>query len=222
MEAADALFRRVLVEQVEAYLASGSGALPEYRDQDTPVAVADRLRQILEASPYLREHAPALYQRLDGFRGGWPDGSDEFIYWSKEDLDLKPIISLTHVVIRPWSDPGISGYWIASSQIYTTHYLSGSLGITGFIEVEEGDLTRARYLLYLNRTRTESLGGFLGPIKRAIAGRRARGGMEETLTYTRARLEGVYRQQAGAAAVREARIMPPGDTRQGTLPGPGE
>ena len=189
IEAADALFRRVLVEQVEAYLASGARALPEYRDQHDPVAVADRLRQILDGSPYLREHAPSLYEHLDGFRGGRPDGVDEFVYWSKEDLDLKPIISLTHVVIRPWTAPGLSGYWIASSQIYTTHYLSASLGIAGFVEMEDGDGTRASYLIYLNRTRTEGLGGFLGPLKRAIAGRRARGGMEETLAYTRARLE---------------------------------
>jgi len=193
---ADALFRRVLVEQVEAYFASGTRALPEYRDQGGSVAVSERTREILEASSYLRDHAPAIYQHLDGYQGGWPNGIDEFVYWSKEDLDLKPIVSLTHVVVRPWEVPGISGYWIASSQIYATHYLSGSLGITGFVEVAGSDGARSSYLIYLNRTRTEALGGFLGPIKRAIAGRRARGGMEETLTYARARLQGVYRQQA--------------------------
>jgi len=192
--AADALFRRVLVEQVEAYLASGVGALPEYRDKEEPVSVARRMQEVLRASPYLRERAPALYGHLEGYRGGHPDQTDEFLYWSKEDLDLKPIVSLTHVVIRPWTAPGVSGYWIASRQIYATHYLSASLGLTAFVEIEERDGRRQSYLIYLNRTRTEALGGFLGPIKRAIAGRRARGGMEEILTYTRARLEGLYRR----------------------------
>jgi len=195
---ADALFRGLLVEQATAYLDRGVRALPEYQDKREPVSVSRRMQQVLDASPYMRAHAPEIHAYLAGFGGGTPDQVDEFLYWSKEDLDLKPIVSLTHVVIRPWTAPGVTGYWVASRQIYATHYLSGSLGLTGFVEVQEQDGSRARYLIYLNRTRTESLGGFLGPLKRAIAGRRARGGMQETLTYTRARLEGAYRQeQAG-------------------------
>jgi len=99
-------------------------------------------------------------------------------------------VSVTHAVIyRP--RPGTAV--IASRQLYATHYFIGSLGLAEF---EESDPAGAgAYVMYLNRTRVDLLGGFFGPLIRRIVRRRVQEGMERNLRLVKERLESGYRAE---------------------------
>jgi len=80
-------------------------------------------------------------------------------------------------------------------QLYASHYFDSSLGLTALLEVEEEGQSPARYLVYLNRSRSLDLGGFFGGLKRSVVGGKILDGLEMNLLYTRARLQAIYRQQ---------------------------
>jgi hypothetical protein len=107
------------------------------------------------------------------------------IYWSKEDVGPKVIISLTHLVITPVNDGGPVVFAATSKQLYGSHYFDASLGLTLLLRDSDPGST---VLLYFNRSRLDVLSGFLAGLKRAIVRSRGRSAMEDTLTRIRARL----------------------------------
>jgi len=72
---------------------------------------------------------------------------------------------------------------VAGKQFFATHYSKGALSLTC--------LTRgaSRYLVYLNRSEVDVLGGFFGPIKRAVLNGRVQRDAAAVLEGLRARLE---------------------------------
>ena len=180
-------FKEVLVQHVSAYLQGGDPALPDFHDQDHPVRPADEVREILAHSPYLREFAPELHDHLRAFPSSGLAGGDNVLYWSKERLGVKPIISATHITIleRP-SEVGPT--LIASKQIYASHYFDGSLGLSAIFDVSTAN-GHAFYLAYMNRTRTRSLDSAFRSLARGSVKRRARDGVERMLRGLKTTLE---------------------------------
>ena len=183
-------FRRLLLDYVKDYLARGRPALMEYHSRNNPVRLREQTDSILADSASLRERFPELARYLDTFPSGAPPNTEDFVYWSKEAFGFKPVVSVTHAVIyRP--RPGTAV--IASRQLYATHYFIGSLGLAEF---EESDPAGAgAYVMYLNRTRVDLLGGFFGPLIRRIVRRRVQEGMERNLRLVKERLESGYRAE---------------------------
>ena len=71
-----------------------------------------------------------------------------------------------------------------------------------FFESPSGSTGCRAYLMYLNRSRADLLGGgVFGALKRAIVKRRVRSGMEKNLQLTRESLERDYQHAAGSAMV---------------------
>ena len=116
-------------------------------------------------------------------------GLDAFVYWSKEKIGPRAVVSLTHVVISPPADGNAA---IATKQIYASHYGHASLGLTILLDRSTTSAPRTR-VIYVNRSRLDIFGGLFGSIKRPIVRSRAREGAERTMTRLRERVESNYR-----------------------------
>jgi hypothetical protein len=184
-QAAIAALRAHLAEYVAAYLHRGNAALMEYHDRSRPLAMNGQIERILANSPYLPREWPALSTVIGGFAGTLPQGLEHFVYWSKEKVGPRPVVSITHAIVQPPRD-GIA--IIATKQLYASHYTTGSLGLTLMAD-RSGDNGPRTLVVYINRTRVDIFEGVFGAVKRPLVRSRARSGAERMMTGLRARLE---------------------------------
>lgn len=189
---ANALARQMVVDQARAYLAGGVEALGAYHSRRKPVVLATELTELLNACPYLTVYAPELRSFLDAFPRIDLQSCENFLYWSKDSFGLKPIISLTHVAMFTTQRDGRAMTFIVSINLYSSHYVDGSVSLTIAADAG-GEDEPAFYLIYVNRSRVDALGGVFGGLRRLIVERRARGGLEKNLPETKRRLEAGYR-----------------------------
>ena len=190
----DSVFRGVLVDYLRRYLAAGNQALACYADESPPVCLARELAELLGEYSLLREYAPVLYERLSGDGQAQKDGPESFLYWSEEKFGpLKPVWTVTQVIIYLEEREGVRWSFVASKQIYANHYFRASLGLTVLVDAGQDNLL----MIYLNRSRVDGLGGWLGAVKRAIVRHKLRSGMQKNVALIRTRLERSYRQSDG-------------------------
>jgi hypothetical protein len=179
-------FRRLLLARAERYLTSGLDGLAPHHDQRTPVSLAAEFGELFAHSPFVTARTPALAAYLRDFPRASHASIDSFLYWSKELLGGKPIVGITHVAIaRPSATPDVPEVIVAARQIYATHYMTGSLAFTVIAGSEPG----GRYLMYLNRSRVDVLGGFFGGVVRRVMERRLRNEAGNVVQTLRRRLE---------------------------------
>jgi hypothetical protein len=181
----NSLFRDELLSYLQSYIARGNDALIKYRDKSEPVSLAAQFRSMLDDWPALQDSAPQLYEALRGDSKQPGEPLDGFFYWSKENFGLKPVISITQVIIDQRKDET----WIASKQVYADHYFDASLGITVVLDDPADSTGNTIYLAYLNRSRIDLLGGVLGPLRRSLVRGRLQDGMRKNLRQTADRLE---------------------------------
>jgi hypothetical protein len=156
-------FRDLVFERVNTYLADGLTGLAPYADKAQGVRTADALARLVERSPYLAAHAPTLVRFLLDFPRVPVDSRDSFLYWAEERFNGRPVLSVSHVsIVRNDPASGLPPVMVAGKQLFATHYNNASLGLTCL--VGQGP----QYLLYVNRTEVDLLGGFFGGLKRAI------------------------------------------------------
>jgi hypothetical protein len=180
-------FRRVVLQRIQTYLVGGHPALPAYSDRDQPVSLQGAFSSIISRSVYLTAQVPRFAEYLDRYpQVSMPD-VESFVYWSKEQLAGKPIVSATHVSILRGRDGSVPDALVAGKQIFATHYMNASLNLTALVR---GDHPRSRnYLVFLNRSDVDVLGGFWGGLVRFIAERRLRTEASEVLQGLGRRLE---------------------------------
>ncbi len=187
LDIAVTVYRAALVEHVLRYLSTGDSALGSYLDTEPPTDTAMEIRGLLVASPFIEEYLPEFRKIITEFPAALLPGSESSVYWSQEKFGLRPVTSVTHVILFR---PAPRAFVAASKQIYANHYFDASLGLTAFVSVEPESGLGETYIVYLNRSRTKLLGGWLGFVKRPIVEARLRKGMEEHLRAVKARLEG--------------------------------
>ena len=186
-------YRRLLFDYVNAYLQKGPSALAVYQDKPEPLRLADELRSIVKASPYLEQYLPELNHHLVSFPDRRVPDSEHFLYWSQEKFGFKPVVSVTDVSICRVVRGDQISYVVASMQIYADHYFTGSLGLAAFVDKNRGRPGSDTYLIYLNRTRVDLLQGAFSGLKRFFIRRRLLDGMEKYLRLVKQRLEAEYR-----------------------------
>ena len=180
------MLRQLLSAYAKDYSARGAKAVIEYNNKKDPVFPQKEFESILAASPYLQALAPGFSAYLKDYPLNAPSDTEDYIYWSAEKFGFKPVVSLTHVIISRWP----SGWLIASRQIFANHYYDASLGLTILMDrPAAGEDPGGCYLIYINRSRVDILGGFLSSIRRAIAIPRIRGGLETHMKGLKERLE---------------------------------
>lgn len=179
-------FRRIVLRRVEAYLEDGHVALGDYQNHDRPVSPQAKFSLLLGHSTFLSAHLPRFADYLDRYpRAPMPE-VESFVYWSKERLGAKAIISATHVSILRGTGEGVPDALVAAKAIFATHYVNGSLGLTAIVGGEGGP---RRYLVYLNRSEVDILGGVFGGIVRWVTERRLKAEAADVLRGLRRRLE---------------------------------
>jgi hypothetical protein len=182
---AQSIVREQLFRYLEDYRRRGDDALPVYRDKGRPVALADEFHEVLKDSAGFAKLVPDFYQYLEDYPNRTLAGVIDFLYWSTESFGLKPVTSVTHVLI--YRQPG--RVTVASKQIYASHYFDASLGLTAALDDESGASRPGMYLVYLNRSRIDFLAGLWGGLRRALARGRLRDGMRKNLADTVRKLE---------------------------------
>jgi hypothetical protein len=184
------LVRRMLLEQVQDYLKGGNSALVKYDDKSSTLRLADQVRSLLKPAPYMYKYCPDFQRYLEEFpltRPGNAANFEDFIYWSKEEFGLKPVISMTHITIHKGAH-GSADVLVGSKGIYASHYFEGSLGLTAFTRSENSSPSRS-YLIYINRSRTDALHGLFAGMKRSLIVGRLRSGAYKSMERLKQRLE---------------------------------
>jgi hypothetical protein len=179
-------FRAVVLERVKAYLADGHAALAPYVDAGGPVWPATRFASVLGHSVFLTEHLPQFAQHLSRYPQTPTPALESFVYWSKERLARKAIISATHVSILRSDEPGLPDALVAGKEIFATHYVNASLGITAIMRGQPG---AHNYLAYVNRSEVDMLGGMFGGLVRWFMQRGLKAEAANVLQGLRRRLE---------------------------------
>jgi hypothetical protein len=167
-------FRRVVWQRMLSYRATGFGGLTPYADRHRAVDPNRALAVLLDRSPYLQSNE---FVQAD---------VSSFFYWSKEQYGAgKPVIGVTHVdIVRPHVD-GSMRVAAVSREVFATHYRTASLGLTAITE----DASRRRYLVYVNRSQLDLLGGIFGAWKRSILEGRLKSESAGVLIEIRRRIE---------------------------------
>lgn len=174
--------RAFVAREAAAYVSGGLPALGDYADEDAAISRATAFHGLLRPSGFRSEYQPEVFEFLDRYPSAQPNGIESILYWSRERFGLKPLIAITHSALLRHDDVVV----FASKQVYTSHYLDASLGMSVFIPAPG---TPYAYVTYMNRTRVEGLRGPLAGMIRIIASRKGRDGLERTLLDVRKKLE---------------------------------
>ena len=177
---ATALFRQMLADYADAYLRSGPAAAMEYADRAAPMNVAREFASLAASNPDDCQQFPLLLRHLIEFPSGPRPDTSDLLYWSKERVSRRGVVSITHLAISRSAGETPVEYVIGSKQIYASHYFDASLGVTVLVG-DRSAPAAATYLVYLNRSRLDVLGGMLGGVARAIISSRARGVVSDQL-----------------------------------------
>lgn len=185
-QAAD-LMRRILVEYVTQYQKAGSGAAMEYADSAGRLSLAAEFKALVAADTTTWPYVPELRRHLLEFPSARP-GSRDLVYWSKETVHRRPVISVTHLATVEGERESPVKYAVASRQIYAMHYFDASLGLTLLVP-DTAASKPATYVVYLNRSRIDIFDGVLGGIARKVVKGKARSLVAEQLERVRRTLE---------------------------------
>ena len=178
---AEIVVRAGLVRYVSDYMARGDQALMDYRDVRHPVSLAREFHELVEASPYLHEHAPELRRHLLESPRLPEKGVESYLYWATETFGLKPVLSVYHVASAMRADYTI----VASKQIFASRYFDTSLEMMAVARDPDSPVNEASYLWYIARSRVDSLRGWLGRFKRGAIEKEARAAAVKMLTAAR-------------------------------------
>jgi len=194
---ASLLLRRMLVDYVAGYQLRGGAAAMEYAGTSAPLNVGREFASLVEADTSTWTYVPRLRRHLIEYPATAHDTSSDFVYWSKERVHGRPVVSITHVAIVKGGGTSPVDYAIGSKQIYAMHYFDASLGVTLLVR-DVAARVPATYVVYLNRSRIDIFDGLFGGMARRIVAGRARSLVAEQLArIQRGFAADVTRQAAG-------------------------
>ena len=174
------LMRQLLVDYVVRYRQSGTTATMEYADRAPRLNVGTEFASLVDADTVTWTYAPLLRRHLLDYPASSAKKMTDLVYWSKELVRGRPVVSITHVAIAPAVDDSPVAYAIGSKQIYAMHYYDASLGLTLLVP-DRTATSPATYVVYLNRSRIDLFDGVFGGITRRIVAGKARGLVAEQL-----------------------------------------
>jgi len=177
---ASRLVRQMLVEYVARYRLSGTKAVMQYADRAPRLDVGREFASLLAADTLTSGHAPRLRRHLLEYPASPAEKITDFVYWSKELVRGRPVVSITHVATAAALDESPIAYAIGSKQIYAMHYFDASLGLTLLVPDRTAG-SPGTYVIYLNRSRIDLFDGLFGGVARRIVAGKAKGIVAEQL-----------------------------------------
>ncbi len=179
-------FRQIAVERVQAYLAGGHAAVGAYADVDPPGPLDASFSRLVRHSAFLTARRPELADYLVRYpRAPCPD-VESFVYWSKERLGARPIVSATHVTLLRGTGESEPEALVLAKTVWATHYIDASLAITALVR---GEPRSRAYLVYFNRTDVDVLDRAFSGLTRWIMQRRLKADASDVLRGIARRLE---------------------------------
>jgi hypothetical protein len=179
-----ALFKQILLANVQAYVSGAPGRIAQYDDGSNPVRPLLANEELIETSPYLDVLKPGLSAHLRCLWSNDLQGAEDLLYWSKEKPGIAPFISVTHVTIVP---SGAHQSLATSRDVYSSRYIDASLS-TMIASDAVGD-PRAFYLVYVNRSRASALRGPMAALRRLIVEHKVKASLDRNLRQVKARIE---------------------------------
>jgi len=182
-------FRRFWLDYVIRYQESGNRALLVYHDTPQYSGIVDGLSDFLQSASMLPQFSQDLADWLLSYPQSAKLPSDEFLYWQSGAFGLKPVYRIAHVgVQRTTADFG-DAFVIASKMLYASHYFRSALEIRFVIPGQDQKVGGMHYLVTVQRSRVDGMGGFRGRIFRLVATQRARRALEAHLTEVKRKVE---------------------------------
>jgi hypothetical protein len=183
--ALEAAFRSALVQRATAYLERGDASALPYHDHKRPIRPEEMFVSLLQRLTFFPMNLACYTEFLTYFPGG-RDGhvTESFLYWSKESLGMKPIVSITHFSVSRIDAPTMPSAVIVAKQVYASHYKNASMTVTTIAESGSD-----RYLVYLHRSHVDALQGFFGALVRRVLEHRVKAEAPGVLHGLRKRLE---------------------------------
>ena len=170
---ASVLLRQMLVDYVARYRQTGTAAAMEYADRVPRLNVGREFASLVEADSITSQYTPGLRQHLLDYPASSAEKVTDFVYWSKELVRSRPVISITHVATAAGAGESPVAYAVGSKQIYAMHYFDASFGLTLLVP-DRSATSPATYVVYLNRSRIDLFDRPFGGITRRIVAGRAR------------------------------------------------
>lgn len=193
---AQSLFRKELADYVARYQKEGDQALAVYADSDRPTSVRDGLSQLLQHTglPNADRNFATYINKYPTEK--LPDTEDIF-YWQKAQFGLKPVVRVSHLIIRRETDNSDVSYRIASKMLYANHYFRSALELKSIMpESSTPGGARSFYLVCLNRAYVDGLTGLKGMLIRGIVKGRTRDSLESYLAVLKKKTEYRYQQES--------------------------
>jgi hypothetical protein len=202
-ERAEQLVRAGLAAHVRDYATRGNTAMMRFDRTRFPTSLAAEFQAVLDASSHVMHVAPELDAFFEQYgTRPLPAGSSEMLYWARETFGMKPMLSAYHVVVhRPPERPGLG--LVVSKQFYASRYIDVSLEVTIAADDLSPGASAGCYLVYVARSRVDSLRGMLGGLKRGPVGRESLEATAARLTGLRAQLDQVTATSPAPAPRRE-------------------
>jgi hypothetical protein len=172
VERASSVMRHVLVDYVTRYREAGPAALMEYADEKPRLDLKREFAALVESDRSTWPHLGSLRQHVLEYPADRHSAID-LIYWSKERVYKRPVLSVTHLAIMRQPEDAPVRFAIASKQIYAMHYFDASLGLTLLVP-DRSASSPSTYVVYLNRSRIDLFDGVFGGVTRRIVSGRAR------------------------------------------------
>lgn len=183
-------YKKLVVERIKSYKATGQQALGIFADKDDPVDAKEAFASLAGEQKEAAAHCPHLYAQLESYPAGASADTESFFYWAKQRFgDLKPVMSLVHVMIHKEGDR----VFIASKQIYSSHYTEAALTVAELIPYRDSLGQPRTVIAYTIRLQVDMLGGTLGFMKKRMAQPRMLGTLKESINGLRQNLEALSR-----------------------------
>jgi hypothetical protein len=164
----------------------GVAALPEYHDRPDPVQPAAVFSDILQQTPYLHMHLPAVAEYLKRFPFTDTTGVATSQRWSKVIVNNKPVVAITHLMaFQPEPGPRVPTALTVSKTVYASRYLNGELTLWMLFAPDDA----SSYLVYVTRSELDTLGGTFSNLTRTAIEGRMKEAAARALVSVRDRLE---------------------------------
>jgi hypothetical protein len=176
-------YKAILLEKVRSYATLGGKSLGANADQGEPVDTNDAMIRMLRYQASFAKYSDQFYTLLADHPRVTDERAESFYYWAMQKFgQLKPVVSLVHVTIF---QEGTQVY-IASKQIYSSHYTEAGLGIAELIPLTDQQGKVHTLTAYTIRLQVDMFGGPMGFLKKRMAHPRMLETLRESLQGLRA------------------------------------
>ncbi|HEY9431081.1 MAG TPA: hypothetical protein VI260_06275 [Blastocatellia bacterium] len=159
-------YKQILFDKARRYAENGETTLDIYADQEEAVSARDAFVAMAKFQATTAGHNPRFYSLLSQSPRQTAQNTESFIYWAHQKFgQLKPVISLVHVVIYRDDDR----VFIALKQIYSSHYIEAALSVGELIPIGDEKGAKRTLAAYTIRLQVDLLGGPMGFMKRRAA-----------------------------------------------------